>query len=68
MLGQVGVGVAWVGWRTVGIETAIGEAGAVVDVGGGGGAPRKGGVEAYVEGVALVVIDGGVAGVDVALG
>ncbi len=34
------------------------KAGAVVDVGGGGGAPGQGGVEAHVEGVALVVVDG----------
>ena len=68
VLRQIGVGIAWVGWRAVGIEASVGEAGAVVDVGGGGGAPGESGVEAYVEGVALVVIDGGVAGVDVALG
>ncbi|XWK70492.1 hypothetical protein RBB80_14590 [Tunturiibacter gelidiferens] len=68
MLGEIGVGVAWVGGWAVGIEAAVGEAGAVVDVGGGGGSPGQSGVEANVEGVALVVIDGGVAGVDVALG
>jgi len=67
-LGKVGVGVAWVRWWAVGVEAAVGEAGAVVDVGGGGGAPGERGVEAYVEGVALVVIDGGVAGGYIALG
>jgi hypothetical protein len=68
VLGEVGVGIAWVSWRTVGIEAAVGEAGAIVEVGGGGGAEGEGGVEADVEGVALVVIDGSVVGVDVALG
>ena len=44
----------------VGSGVAIGEAGAVVDVGGGEGVRGQGGVEAEVEGVALVVVDGGV--------
>ena len=47
---------------------AVDEAGAVVDVGGGEGAPGEGGVEADVEGVALVVVDGGVVEAGVALG
>ncbi len=61
--GQVGVGVG-----RGGVGVAVGEAGAVVDVGGGGDAPGERGVEPYVEGVALIVIDRGVAGFDVALG
>ena len=68
VLGQVGVGVAGIGGRAVGIEAAVDEAGAVVDVGGGEGAPGEGGVEAYVEGVALIVIDGFVVEARVALG
>ena len=55
MLGQVVVGI---GRCRVGV--AIDEAGAVVDVGRSCGVPGQGGVEAGVEGVALVVIDGGV--------
>ncbi len=68
VLGQVGVGVTRIGGRAVGIEAAVDEAGAVVDVGGGEGAPGKCCGEADVEGVALVVVDWSVAGVDVALG
>ena len=41
MRGQVGVGVARIGWRAVGIVAAVDEAGAVVDVGGGEGAPGE---------------------------
>jgi len=63
VLGQVGVGVG-----CSGVGVAVDEAGAVVDVGGGEGLPGESGVEAYVEGVALVVIDWSVAGGDVALG
>jgi hypothetical protein len=68
VLREVGVGVTRIGWWAVGIEAAVDEAGAVVDVGGGEGAPGEGSGEADVEGVALVVIDGDVAGGDVALG
>ena len=63
VLGQVCVGVGGGG-----IGITVGEAGAVVDVGGGGDAPGEGGVEADVEGVALVVVDRGVVEADVALG
>ena len=51
-----------------GVGVAVDEAGAVVDVGGGGGSPGQGGVEAYVEGVALVVVDGFIVETCVALG
>ncbi len=61
--GEVGVGVG-----RGGVGVAVGEAGAVVDVGGGEGAPGEGGVEADVEGVALVVVDGRVVEAGVALG
>ena len=51
-----------------GSGVAVDEAGAVVDVGGGDDASGKGGVEADVEGVALVVVDGGVGEAGVAGG
>ena len=55
VVGQVAIWVrrAWVG-------AAVGETGAVVDVGGDCGAEGKGGVEADVEGVALIVINRGI--------
>src|ERR1039458_290272 len=46
----------------------VGEPGAVVDVGGGGEGKGEGGVEAEVEGVALIVVDGGVSEAGVAGG
>jgi hypothetical protein len=68
---QVGVGIARVclifGRDAWGVA-AVDEAGAVVDVGGGEGAPGEGGGEAYVEGVALVVVDGDIVETRVALG
>ena len=56
MGGEIGSGV---GRRR--ILVSVGEAGAVVDVEGAEDAIGKVGVEAYVEGVALVVVEGGVA-------
>ncbi len=50
VLRQIGAGIR-LAWESVA------EAGAVVDVGGGVGAPRERDVAAHVEGVALVVIE-----------
>ena len=58
VLGKVSVGIAGIGGRPGGIVATVGESGAVVDVGGGGDGMGEGGVEADVEGVALIVIDG----------
>jgi len=55
VLGKVGVGIGGGG-----VGVAVDEAGAVVNVGGGSKAAGERGVEAEVEGVALVVVDGGV--------
>ena len=64
--GVVGEVLVWIGSGGVGV--AVGEAGAVVDVGGGVGMRGERGVEADIQRVALVVVDGGVVEAGVAGG